>query len=113
MTKTAQDFEFWTGEDKTVRYTVTDATTGASINLAGYSASWILQDEPDSGSLLKYVTGDGLTVSGCTAAIDLSASDTSGCNLSGTYYTELSACDLQNNIAVLAVGTARIHRRGY
>ena len=113
MTKVAQDFEFWTGEDKSLVYTVT-GSDGASMNLTDYSASWLLQDEPESGSLLRYVSTDSeVTVSGCTVTVAIPASDTSGCSLSGTYYTELSACDTSNLISVLAVGTATIHRRGY
>lgn len=112
MTKTIQDFEYWTGEDKTLRYTITDVA-GASVDMTGASAFWLLQDEPDSGSLILLKTGgSGITVSGCTVDASLAASLTSGCALEGTYYTELSACDTSGNADVLAVGYASIYRRG-
>lgn len=113
MTKIRQDFEFYTGEDKNIIYTITDAA-GASVNLSGYTVHWLLQDDPATGSLLRYKTGgSGVTVSGCTATVTLAGSNTAGCNLSGLYYVELSACDGSNNEAVLATGYATIHRRGY
>lgn len=113
MTKITQDFQFWTGEDKSIVYTVTDST-GASVSLSSYTAHWLLQDEPDSGSLIKLKTGgSGVVCSGCTATVTLAASHTSGCNLNGLYYVELSACDSASNRSVLAVGQAQIHRSGY
>lgn len=113
MTTTQQDFEYWTGEDKSLVYTITDENS-ASVNMTGMSCRWVLQDEPDSGSILVYRTGGSkITVSGCTVTVAIAGSDTSGCGLSGTYYTELSASDTSSNVAVLAVGYANIHRRGY
>lgn len=113
MTKIRQDFSFWTGEDKNLIYTITDGS-GASINLTGYSASWLLFDDPSTGSILSYYTGSGISISGCTFTVALTASDTSGCTLAGIdYYSELSACDGSDNVAVLATGTVSIRRRGY
>ena len=113
MTKPAQDFEFWTGEDKTLTYTITDST-GASVHMAGMSGEWVLQDEENSGSLIRLQTGgSGVTMSGCTAIVALSGSMTAGCTLDGTYYTEVSASDSNNNVSVLAWGWATIHRRAY
>jgi hypothetical protein len=113
VTKIRQDFEIWTGEDKVLQYTITNET-GASVNLAGYTAHWLLQDEYNSGSLLRLKTGgSGVVVSGCTATVTVSGSDTAGCALSGLYYTELTACDTSRLMSVLAIGEATINRRGY
>lgn len=113
MTKIRQDFELWTGEDKSLQYTITDET-GASVNLAGYTIHWLLQDEYNSGSLIKLKTGgSGIAVSGCTATVTVSGSNTAGCALSGLYYTELSACDTSGLVSILAIGDATINRRGY
>jgi len=113
MTKVTQDFEYWTGDDKTLIYTITGSDSG-SVNMAGATCEWLLQDEYDSGSLLKLATGgSGITISGCTVSVQLSASDTIGQTWQGTYHTQLAASDAAGNVAVLAVGTARIHRRAY
>jgi hypothetical protein len=113
MTKTKQDFEYWTGEDKNLVYTITDENA-ASVNMAGMTCRWVLQDEPDSGSLLVYQTsGSGVAVSGCTVTVTIAGSDTTGCSIEGTFYTDLSASDSSGNVAMLAVGYANVHRRGY
>lgn len=113
MSKTQQDFEFWVGDDKSIQYAIEDSA-GASVDVSGFTCRWVIQDEPDSGSLLVYWTGgSGVVVTGCTATVALAGSDTAGCAWEGTYYTELSACDGSGNDTVLAVGYADVHRRGY
>jgi len=112
MTKAAQDFEFWTGEDKTLTYIVTD-TNGASVAMSGMAGQWVLQDEENSGSLIRLTTTSGIAMSGCTAVVTLAGSHTSGCDLDGTYYTEISACNSASLVSVLAWGWATIHRRAY
>lgn len=112
MTKTAQNFDYWTGTEQNLIYTITDANA-ASVDMDGASAWWLLQDEPDSGSLILLKTGgSGVAVSGCTVTVAIPASLTAGCALEGTYYAELSACDTSGNADILAVGYANIHRRG-
>ena len=113
MTKAAQDFELFTGEDKTLNYTVTDGG-GASVLMTTMSVDWVLQDEPNSGSLVKLTSSASqITMSGSVATVDLSGSLTTGCNLSGLYYSELSASDTNSNVSVLAWGWVKIHRRAY
>jgi len=113
MTKIAQDFEYWTGDDKTLIYTITGSDSG-SVNMTGATCEWVLQDERNSGSLLLLKTGgSGITVSGCTINVQLAASDTIGQTWKGTYFTQLAASDSGGNAAVLAVGTAQVHRRAY
>jgi hypothetical protein len=111
MTKTMQNFDYWTGTEKILRFTVTDED-GASVNLTGASVWWLLQDEPNSGSLIFLKTGgSGITVSGCTTDVVLAASLTEGCALSGTYHHQLSASGITYTPDVLAVGTVQIHRK--
>ena len=111
MTKTQQDFTYYTGEDKDLRYTITDEND-ASLLTTSMTAEWYLRDEPDSASLLRYATsGSGVSLSGCTITVSVAASDTAGCTLSGTYYTELAASDSAGKAAALAWGYATIHRR--
>jgi len=113
MTKVRQDFEYWTGEDKILTYTIYDAA-GASVDMSGACARWVIQDEPDSGSLIVYKTaGSGVVVSGSTVKVTLAGSHTAGCAWDGQFYTELAASDSSGNDEVLAVGWANVHRRGY
>jgi hypothetical protein len=112
MTKLDQNFEYWTGTDKTIQYGITDST-GASQSVTSFTCEWRLFDEPNSSSLLRLKTsGSGITTSTSVVDVVLAASLTAGCNLSGTYYHELSACDSSGNADILAVGYARIHKKG-
>lgn len=112
MTKLDQSFDLWTGTDKTLNYSITDAS-GASQNMAGMTVWWLLQDEPGSASIMRLKTsGSGITTSTSVVSVVLAASLTAGCNLSGTYYTELSASDSASNADVLAVGYVTINRKG-
>lgn len=113
MTKLDQNFDYWTGTDKTLAYGITDST-GASKDVAGMTVWWLLQDEPGSASLMRLKTGgSGITLSGSVVSVTLAASLTAGCaNLSGTFYTELSASDSASNADILAVGYATINKKG-
>ena len=113
MTKTQQNFNYWIGGEKTIRFTVSD-DDGASIDLTGASVWWLMQDEPDSGSLILLKTGgSGITISGCTADVLIAASLTEGCALSGTYPHQLTASGVGNTPDVLAVGVVTVHRKLY
>lgn len=112
MTKLDQNFEYWTGTDKTLDYSITNASSG-SQSMVGMTVQFLLTDEPNSPSILRLRTsGSGVTVSSSVVSVVLAASLTAGCNLEGTYYTELSASDTASIADVLAVGYARIHRKG-
>lgn len=94
--KEGQGFEMWAGANKAVTVTVTDAVTGASVDLAGASARWVLQQAlTDTAALLTkdadWSGACGITISGCTASFDIIHTDTD--NLSGRYYHELEAID--------------------
>lgn len=107
MTKTAQDFEMWSGDHRNLTFIVTDST-GASKDLTDASVIWVLSENPTSASLVKRSTdsGCGITVSGCTFTVSLSPVHTS--NLSGYYYHEAQVRDSASNVVTVAVGTARI-----
>ena len=111
MTKEQQNFSFWTGEDKNLIYDITDET-GASLNVTAMTGEWHLRDEPDSSSLIHYISGgSGVSLSGCSMTVVLAASDTAGCSMDGTYYSTLSACDSSGNAALLAWGWVKVHSR--
>jgi hypothetical protein len=112
MTKLDQNFDLWTGTDRTLAYSITNAS-GASQNMSGFTAQFLLMDEPGSASLLRLRTsGSGVTISTSVVSVVLAASLTAGCNLSGTYYTELSASDSSGNADVMAVGYVTINKKG-
>ena len=113
MTKLDQNFEYWTGTDKILQYSITDASSGASVNTTSMTVKWLLFDEPNSASLIRLMTGgSGIVASGSVISVTIAASLTAGCNLSGTFYTELSGSDASNNADVLAVGYATINKKG-
>lgn len=108
MTKLQQDFTIWSGDNKTLTCTVTDATTGASVNLTGASVAWVLANSPTSGSILRLSTDDFVTVSGCTFSVALAASHTAG--LSGQYYHEGQIRESTGNVSTVTVGTVTINQ---
>ena len=112
MTKLDQNFDYWTGTDKTLLYSITDASSGASTDTTNWSVAWLLQDEPGTASLLRIASGSGIVASGSVISVALAGSLTAGCNLSGTYYTELSASTTASSTDVLAVGYATINKKG-
>jgi len=113
MTKTNQNARIFTGEDKNLVFTITDST-GASVDMAGASAWWIMQDETSSGSILLLKTGgSGVTVSGSTVTVAVPGSLTGGCSLSGTYFHQLSASDTSDQVSVLSEGVITFDRRLY
>ena len=82
--------------------------TGASVNLSGASAVWVLATRSGGASLSRLTTdaGSGITVSGCTLTVSLSPFHTSG--LAGIYYHEAQVRDSGSNISTVAVGTVDI-----
>ena len=106
MTLKSQDFEMWSGEDKTLNFTVYDSS-GCPAVLSG-SGEWILSTDLASGSVIRKTTDDGITMSGCLFAVTLSGSDTE--NLGGLYYHEAEYINANSQRSVLAVGTGYIQK---
>jgi hypothetical protein len=109
ITHYQQDVTFWSGDHKDLIYTVTNASTGASVNLTGASGYWVLSNGPTSGSILRLTSdsGSGITVSGCTLTVSLSPAHTT--NLAGQYYSEAQIRDSASNVSTVAVGTVTIN----
>lgn len=94
--KEGQGFEMWAGDSKSVTCTVTDATTGASVNLnAASSINWVMQTELGGTTVLTKSTDDSapciVTYSGCTFTLILTHADTD--TLQGQYYHESEIVD--------------------
>lgn len=109
MTKVQQDFEMWSGDHKTVIFTITGSDS-ASANLSGACGVWVLANDAKSASFARLTSdsGCGMTLSGCTATLSLSPVHTAG--LAGFYYHELQIRDANTNISTVAVGTVTINQ---
>jgi hypothetical protein len=107
MTSVNQNFVMFSGDDKTLRFTVLDSSS-ASIDLTGASVTWMLATDDKSASLIKKSTdsGCGISISGCTFDVDLSPSDTDG--LTGVYYHEAQVRDSASDLSTVATGWANI-----
>ena len=94
--KEGQGFEMWAGESKSVTCTVTDADTGAPVNLTGASSiNWVMQTELGGTTKLTKSTDNvaacTISYSGCTFTLVLTHADTDA--LKGTYYHEAEIVD--------------------
>jgi hypothetical protein len=84
----------WAGESKTVTCTVTDADTGASVNLTSCSITWKMLDKLGGTTYLtkaEDATGCAITISGCTFSFTLTNADTDA--LQGRYCHEAEVLD--------------------
>ena len=110
MTKINQNLITWSGDDTTLRFSIT-GSGGAGENVTGASIIWILFDSPRGSSLIRKTTDtvNEVTISSSIVDINISGSNTS--NLAGDYYHELQiirASDGKTQTA--AVGWATINR---
>jgi hypothetical protein len=84
------DFEIRTGQTWSYTLTWTDST-GALVNLTGYSATMKAKADPnDTTAIFTLTSGSGITLGGVagTIIIALSATETAAL-LSGVYYYDL------------------------
>ncbi len=98
------------GDDKDIIFTVTNASTGASVDLTGASAVWVLTTSPTGGSLVKRSTDSGCGIalgSNGTFTVTLAPSHTSG--LAGQYYHEAQIRDSASKVSTVSVGTVTIN----
>ena len=110
MTTLSQNIEMWAGDYKDLIVTIT-GSDGAGYDLTGASITWVLEEAPASGSLIKkQISGSGVVISTSTVTISLSPADTSG--LAGMYYHEAEALDSASRVSTLFVGTLKIHKSG-
>lgn len=92
-----QEFTMWAGTSKAVTTTVTDETTGASVNLDSCSSiNWTMQDTLIGGSTILSKGSDtaapcNITYSGCTFTFIMTNEDTD--SLQGRYYHESELVD--------------------
>lgn len=104
MTKVSQNTEIWAGDDMLLRFGIFDSN-GSSQDMTGNTASWILQDEENSASV---IVQKDTTITGCFVDVSISGSDDTA-TLSGLYYHELSATASGSSVT-LATGTIKINK---
>ncbi len=106
MTKVDQNVQLWAGKDQVLRFGIS-ASDGSGQDMTGNTASWMLLDEQNSGSLLLKAG----TISGSLVDIVLSGSDDTA-GLGGRYYHELAAT-ASGSAVVLAVGQLKMNKSNF
>lgn len=114
MATTHQDVEMYSGDTRTLNFTVTEADGVTAIDLSGISAiKWQCSKKLSSGfasvATLSKALGTGVTVTDALAGklqVALSPIDTYA--LSGRFYHELELTDGGGNVSTVAVGTLTI-----
>jgi hypothetical protein len=109
MGKLTQDFTIWKGNNKRLDFFIEDISS-----VSGGTAQWGLSTGADSAIILLLKTtevGSGITMSGKTVFVNLTASDTNLASgiLSGTYYHELRLVDNIGQPFTPAIGTITLN----
>ena len=110
--KKGQGASMYAGESRAITVTMTTAA-GASVNMTGASAKWVLATCQNGTTLLTKDVGlaapSTMTVSGCTCSFDLVEADTDG--LEGTgYWSEMECVDTSGSTWKALTGTWKILR---
>ena len=98
------------GEDKIIRYTVVDSA-GAAVDVAGYTAEWVLRLGPDGPTAIitKTTGGSGITLPAPTTdgiiEVAIDDIDTDNLTASDNYHKTLKRTN-SGNEGVLADGFA-------
>lgn len=108
------DDQWFTGEDKSLVFTVYQSDGSTAEDITGWSLSWMLKRnkrDADADALITKTTGDGIALttpeSGvCTVSVaDTETEDLRG----GRYYHELKRTDAGSE-AVLSYGSAQVQQ---
>jgi len=110
MTSVNQNFTIYGGNTNSVSIGVTLDAGTSSASLGSCSAVWIVENEVESGSLIRLTTDSGISLSGSIATLAISPSLTSG--LSGKYYHELVVTDAASNVSTVTTGIVTIKKSG-
>lgn len=105
MTKFNQDFEMHAGNDIEISASISGSDAGA-YDMSSASVDWIMEEKPQSGSLIRKTIDDDISISTSLITISLSASDTE--SYQGTYYHEARSRDSLGRYTTLLVGNVAI-----
>jgi hypothetical protein len=119
MADIQQNFEKQAGENKTVRFTLSDAD-GARLILTGRTVRWIMKRHPTSAAYLitKQTGGQGVTVASVSPAedglIDVAIDGDDDEDLAGVFCHEAHVSDAESpeGWIVVALGDVTIHPSG-
>jgi hypothetical protein len=106
--------QYFTGEDKTLRFTIyTDADHSATEDITGWALSWLVKRrkrQTDADAVITKTTGSGITITSAAAGVlDVALSDTDIANIAGDalYWHELKRTDAGSE-TVLSQGLFRL-----
>jgi hypothetical protein len=99
-----QNFILWKGDDKTIQFTIEDAT-----NVTDFTAKWHLAATPTSTKLITKTSdvGGGITFNANKVLISLESSETDDSVTTipeGLYYHELELVDDDDKRTIAAIG---------
>lgn len=107
MADTAQDATLWSGRDKALAFTLSDAA-GEALSLAGASLAWRLSREPGGTALVSKSTSGGIAVASNVATVSLAPAETAA--LEGFYAHELVVTDGEGNVTTVSTGWLTVNR---
>ena len=110
MTKYNQDFVMHAGNDIDISASISGSDAGA-YDMSSASVDWIMELEPQSGSLMRKTIDDDISISTSIITISISASDTT--EFSGTYYHEARSRDILGRYTTLLVGNVTINNSSF
>ena len=113
MADTAQDDTFYSGNKRTMRFTITNGDVDGSpaLDVTGYDIRWVLADSRGNSRygrrpiLTKDETSGITTPDAVNGVVDVSLSSVDTQYLSGSYYHELELVDGGGDTVVVATGT--------
>jgi hypothetical protein len=102
MTETAQNFELYAGEDKTIEVTVSDV-----VDLSGSTITYKMATTKGGASVVIKTSATDITSTLNVISIPLPASDTA--SLSGRYYYQITVVDTDSDSNVVTDGTIYVY----
>lgn len=108
MSAINQDFRVVSGDNRAIIVVVTD-TSGAAVNIAGYTITWALARSRRGPAIITKTSSSGISITDASAGeftVSLVPADTRG--LQGLYYHEAQIADALNNITTVTTGEVLI-----
>ena len=103
-----QDFEMVSGDDKTVRFTVTDQD-GVAQDLTGASATWAFSRRARRAAIATKTVGSGITISdAANGIVDVTVARADTETIEGDFYHELEIVDGGGTKSTAAYGTMTV-----
>jgi len=105
---TPQNFEWFSGDDYLIEFTVTDED-GAAVDLTNASATWSMARRNTSSALLTKTLGSGINVTDAVnGVLQVSLDAADGASFEGDYYHELEVTLSGGAKRTVAYGTVTV-----